>query len=167
MQHELFHSDFKPLIERSSLLDIIRDSPLGENPHRAVAMRLIFKRMIHDCQERMLVQAEKSSQVDLVAESDNSGEATSTLTAATHPTTGESSPPAKRSKPTVTEPPQSQAVGQEALQTRLRVLEARMHSSTPKPNPLLQLSQSPQAQLPHPQVRVPILPVHQFHLNHC
>ena len=52
MEHELFHSKFKSLVGRSSLLDIIRDSHLGENPHRGVAMGLIFDKAIDDCQER-------------------------------------------------------------------------------------------------------------------
>lgn len=54
MQHKLFYSKFKPSVERSSLLEIIGESPLGENPHRAVVMELIFERTIDDCQERML-----------------------------------------------------------------------------------------------------------------
>ena len=49
MEHKLFYFKFKLLIRCSSLLEIIRDSPLGENPHRMVAMELIFDRTIDDC----------------------------------------------------------------------------------------------------------------------
>lgn len=92
MQHELFHSEFKPSVGRSSLLDVIRDSPLGENPHRAVAMGLMFEKTIHDCQERMLVQAKKNIWTDPVIQPNNCGKATSTSTAATQSTTTQTSP---------------------------------------------------------------------------
>ena len=105
MQHELFHSDFKPSIERSSLLDIIRDSPLGENPHRAVAMRLVFERSIRDCRERMLVQEKKPLQADPAAKPDSSGKVTSTPTSATHPTTTQPPPPATEFKLTAERSP--------------------------------------------------------------
>lgn len=85
MQHELFYSKFKPLVGRPPLLDIIRDSPLGENPHRAAAMGLIFERTIHDCRERALVQEKKISGADTVIQPDNYRKATSTFTTPTQP----------------------------------------------------------------------------------
>ena len=85
MQHELFYSKFKPLVGRPPLLDIIRDSPLGESPHRAAAMGLIFERTIHNCRERVLVQEKKISGADTVIQPDNDRKATFTLTTPTQP----------------------------------------------------------------------------------
>ena len=96
MQHKLFNSKFKSSVGRSPLLDIIGDSPLGENPHRAVAMGLIFERTVHDCRERLLVQAKKSSQATPVNQSDNCGKTTSAPTTTTQPTTTQPPPPTKR-----------------------------------------------------------------------
>ena len=87
MERELFYSKFKSSVGRRPLLDIIGDSPMGENPHRAVAMGLIFERTIHDCRERTLVQTNKSLQADHTVQPNNRREAMSALTAATQPTT--------------------------------------------------------------------------------
>ena len=89
-----------PSARRSSLLEIIKDSSTGENPHRAAAMELVFERAIHDCQNRMLTQPEKSSQVDSVAQSKSRREATSTFFAAAQPTTAQPSPPVTQSRAT-------------------------------------------------------------------
>jgi len=97
MEHSLFHSKFKSSVERSSLLDIIGDSPLGENPHREVAMELIFYRTIDGCRKRMLAQ-KKSGQADPVVQPSSREKLPSTLTAATIPTTTHFSSPGKRSK---------------------------------------------------------------------
>ena len=134
----------------------IRDSLLGENPHHTVAMKLVFERTIRDCRERMLVQAEKSSQIDPVSKTNSSGRAASTPTAATHPTTTESSLLAKQSKPTVTEPLQLQALQPELqkLQTEPRALGAQIRAFTPQPNLPPQLSRPPQARPPRPQAVV-------------
>ena len=150
MQHELFHSDFKPSIERSSLLDIIRDSPLGENPHRAVAMRLVFERSIRDCRERMLAQEKKSLQADPAAKPEGSGKAASTLTAATHPTTTQPPPPATQFKSTTEQPPQPQAMRPQlqAPGNWLLTPETWHRDSKPQLNPLPQPSKPPKAQPP-------------------
>jgi len=114
MQHNLFHSKFKPSVGRSPILDIIRDSPLGENPHRAVAMELIFERTVHDCRERMSVQAKKSSQADPVVQP-NDCQKKPTLAVATHTTVTQpiTSPPTAirltitqptEARPTATQP---------------------------------------------------------------
>ena len=116
MQHELFHSKFKPLVGRSLILDIIKDSPLGETPHRAVAMELIFDRAIDDCQERMLAQAKESSRADPVVQPDGCGKASarSTFTAVTQPTTKQPPPPTTQStttlQPAQTQPPRTEPV---------------------------------------------------------
>ena len=107
MQHGLFHSKFKTSVGHSPLLDIVRDSHSGENPHRAVAMRLIFGRAIHSCRERMLVQEKKSSQADPVTQLNNSGIAKPTLTTAARPAPAPAQPlpPAMESKPAPVQAP--------------------------------------------------------------
>ena len=105
MEHSLFHSKFKTSsVGRSSLLDVIRDPPSGENAHRVVAMELIFDRAIDDCQGRMLAQAKKSSQADPVAQLSSREKLIPMLTTATQPTKTQLSPPVKRPKPTTVKP---------------------------------------------------------------
>ena len=110
MQYKLFYSKFKSSVGCSSLLDIVRDSSSGENPHHMVAMGLIFDRTIDDCQERMLAQARKFSQADPVVQPDGRGKAASTLTAVVEPATPQPLPPAMQSKSTTVQPVQTQAV---------------------------------------------------------
>ena len=157
MQHELFQSNLKPSIERSSLLDIIRDSPLGENPHRAVAMRLVFERTIRDCRERMLVQEKKSLQANPAPKPDGSGKAGPSLTAASHPTTAQPPPPVTQSKPTVAQPPQLHATQpdlQAAWEKWLRTSETLPYrDSKPQLNLLPQPSKPPKAQPSDPQTQ--------------
>ena len=101
MEYELFYSKLKPSVGRSSLLDVIGDSPLGENPHRVVAMELIFDKAIDDCQERMLVRAKKSPHVDPAVLPSNRKKSASTLTTVTQPTPAQLPPQLTQSKPTV------------------------------------------------------------------
>ena len=111
MQHGPFHSKFKPSVGRSPLLDIVRGSHSGENPHHAVAMGLIFGRAIHNCRERMLVQDNKSSQADPVIQPNNSGKMKPDLTTAARPVPApvQPPPPAVELKPTPVRPVQVQA----------------------------------------------------------
>ena len=60
MQHKLFYSKLRPSVKGSSLLEIIRSSSSGENPHRAAAMELIFERSIRERREG-IAAAEKES----------------------------------------------------------------------------------------------------------
>ena len=117
MQHKLFYSKFKSSVGRSSFLDIIRDSPSGENPHHMIPMGLIFDRTIDDCQERMLAQARKLSQADPVVQPDGRGEATSTLTTVARPAQPQPLPPTTQPAqpqplPPATQPPTMQPVPQ-------------------------------------------------------
>ena len=117
MEHDLFHSRFKSSVGRSSLLDIIRDSPLGENPHREAAMELVFDRTIDDCQERILTRAKKSSQADLEVQPSSHEKPASTLTAVTQPAIAQTqplrtepgSPKTQMPQPSKVQPPKLQA----------------------------------------------------------
>ena len=60
MQHELFYSKLRPLVDDSSLLEIIRSSYSGENPHRAAAMEMIFERSIQEHREVIGANTKKS-----------------------------------------------------------------------------------------------------------
>ena len=60
MQHKLFHSKFRPSVEDSSLLEIIRSSSSGENPHRAASMELVFEKSIREHRERINAGARES-----------------------------------------------------------------------------------------------------------
>jgi len=155
MQHKRFHSKFKRSVGRSALLDIIKDSPFGESPHRAVAMGLIFERTVHDCRERMLVQAKKSSQADPGIRSHDCRETTSTLTiavdtTATHPTTmrpaaTQPPPPETRPMPTAVQPVQERASRTEPYP----FAKARMQQPEPpltSKSTLLALARSPAPQ---------------------
>lgn len=59
MQHKLFYSKLRPLVEGHSLLEIIRSSSSGENPHRSAAMELIFERSIQEHRERAVAKVKK------------------------------------------------------------------------------------------------------------
>jgi len=110
MQHKLFYSKLKSSVSRSSLSDAIRDSPLGENPHRRVAMELVFDKTIDDCRERMLARAKKSSQADPAEQPSSRGKASSTRAAVTQSTPAYLPPPETQSRPTVVQPDQTQAL---------------------------------------------------------
>ena len=60
MQHELFYSKLRPLVEDSSLLETIRSSYSGQNPHRAAAIEMIFDRSIQEHRERIAAGTRKS-----------------------------------------------------------------------------------------------------------
>lgn len=120
MEHELFYSKFKSSIGRSSLLEIIRDSPLGENPHRVVAMELIFDRTIDDCQERMLAQTKKPSRADPVVQPNSRGESASTLAAVTQPTKARPPPTKPQSETIVVQPVQIQHLRTEQVSQKVQ-----------------------------------------------
>jgi len=147
MQHELFHSKFKPLVGRSLILDIIKDSPLGENPHRAVAMELIFDRTIDDCQQRMLAQAKKPSRADPVVQPDSCGKASarSSFTAVTQPTTKQPPPPTTQSNSTAPQPAQTRPPRTEPVLPRMRPPQP------PKVQPPQDSSRKPLSQPPTSQ----------------
>lgn len=48
MEHELFQSKLKPLVDTTLLSKTIRTSSSGENPHRAAALVLILERSIQE-----------------------------------------------------------------------------------------------------------------------
>ena len=104
MENRLLHSLFKRLVERSSLLDIIKDSPSGENPHRAAAMELIFDQAIDDCRERVFAAMKKSSPADPTVQP-NSGDC---LTKIIQSTAAQPSSTQIQSKPTTIQSVQTQ-----------------------------------------------------------
>ena len=70
MEHELFQSKLKPLVDRALISDAIESSSSGEHPHRAAAIELILERSIRDRRERVLAE-EASRFVELVCETCN------------------------------------------------------------------------------------------------
>jgi len=155
MQHKLFNSKFKPSVGRTPLLDIIGDSPLGENPHRAVAMGLIFERSVHDCRERrslydsgerMVIQAGKSSQSTFSTQP-NDRRTFTRATTTTQPTGTQPSPPATRYTPVAAQPAQEQALKTEPFS----LLRAMMQPPQPPPTntiPLKASANPPTFQMP-------------------
>ena len=70
MEHELFQSKLKPLVDRALISDAIESSCSGEHPHRAAAIELILERSIQDRRERVLAE-QASHIVELVCETCN------------------------------------------------------------------------------------------------
>jgi len=60
MQHKLFYSKLRPSVGDLSLLEIIRSSSSGENPHRAAAMEMTFERLIQEHRERVIASMKES-----------------------------------------------------------------------------------------------------------
>jgi len=59
MEHELFYSKLRPLVESSSLVEVIRGSSSGENSHRAAALELFFERSVQEYREGVTAGAKK------------------------------------------------------------------------------------------------------------
>ena len=68
MEHELFQSKLKPLVDANLLSKIIGSSSSGESPHRTAAMELIFERSIQERRERTLARVRESPQPGPVPE---------------------------------------------------------------------------------------------------
>lgn len=66
MEHQLFQSKLKPLIDGNLLSKIIRSSSSGETPHRTAAMELIFERSVRERRERAVARVRDSLQPDPV-----------------------------------------------------------------------------------------------------
>ena len=64
MEYELFQSKLKPLVEGTSLYDIIESSSSGEHPHRAAVMELILERSIQRCRKGALSEVKDIPQPD-------------------------------------------------------------------------------------------------------
>ena len=64
MEHELFQSKLKPLVDDAFVSDIIRSSSSGLNSHRAAAIELILERSIRERRERMLTKAKSRPRPD-------------------------------------------------------------------------------------------------------
>ena len=108
MEHKLFHSKFKHLVKRSSLLDIIEESPSGENPHRVAAIELIIDKVIDDCRERVFAREDKPPPTDPMVQPNSSEKEMILLSAATQSTTVKPSSKKKESKPTIVQSVQTQ-----------------------------------------------------------
>lgn len=108
MEHELFHSELKHLVERSSLLDIIKDSPSGENPHRVAAMELIFDKIIDDYRERVFSRVDKSPPADPTVQVNSNVGTTPSVFPDTQPTAVNLPFPIRKSKPSLVQPVKTQ-----------------------------------------------------------
>ena len=64
MEHDLYWSKLKPLVDRTSLSSIIEGSCSGEHPHRMSAIQLVLDRSIQEHGKRMLVGMKDASQPD-------------------------------------------------------------------------------------------------------
>jgi hypothetical protein len=64
MEHELFQSKLKPVVDGALVSDIIRSSSSGLNSHRAVAIELILESSIEERRERMSTKAKDSLRRD-------------------------------------------------------------------------------------------------------
>ena len=144
MEHDLFHSRFKSSVGRSSLLDIIRDSPLGENPHREAAMELVFDRTIDDCQERMFAKAKKSSQAGPVIQPNSHEKSRPTLTPVKQPATAQPSSLSGWIKSAAVQPTQTQPLRTEPDSPKMQLPQpSRVQSPNPQPQPYPELPSQP------------------------
>jgi len=64
MEHELFQSKLKPLVDVTLLPRTIRGSSSGESPHRTAAMGLIFRRSIQERHERVSTKTKNTLRSD-------------------------------------------------------------------------------------------------------
>ena len=64
MEHELFQSKLKHLVDGALLSRIIESSSTGEHPHRTAAMELVIERSVRDRRERMVAKSENTSRPD-------------------------------------------------------------------------------------------------------
>ena len=64
MEHELFQSKLKALVDRALLSDIIESSSSGEHLHRTVAIELVLERSIQERHEKELAKVKRVSQPD-------------------------------------------------------------------------------------------------------
>jgi len=64
MEHELFQSRLKPLVDATLLPKTIRSSSSGESPHYTAAMALIFGRSIQERRERVFTNVESTRRSD-------------------------------------------------------------------------------------------------------
>ena len=62
MEHELFQSKLKLLVDDAVFSEIVENSSSGEQPYRAEAMELVLERSIQECRKRTI--ATKSPQLD-------------------------------------------------------------------------------------------------------
>jgi len=56
MEHELFQSKLKPLVDEASVLKMIRSISSGENSHRAAAVELVLERSVQERRKRMIAK---------------------------------------------------------------------------------------------------------------
>ena len=78
MEHELFRSRFKPLVENGLLSDIIESSSTGEHPHRVAVMELILEKSVQRRRKGVLPKVRDNPQPDSTSPSKESSEAPNT-----------------------------------------------------------------------------------------
>ena len=74
MEHELFRTKLKPLVDRALLPKLLEGSSSGEHPHRAPAIESVLERSIQDRRERMLAKAKSASQPGSTSKPEGSNE---------------------------------------------------------------------------------------------
>lgn len=72
MEHNLFLSELKPLVDRTLLFNIIESSCSGKNSHRTAAIELVLERSIQERRKRVLVNAKDALQPDPVPQHQSS-----------------------------------------------------------------------------------------------
>jgi len=68
MEHELFQSKLKPLVDTTSIPRTIRSSSSGETPHYTAVMGLIFGRSIQERRERVFTKAKNTLRSDPITQ---------------------------------------------------------------------------------------------------
>ena len=87
MEHELFRSKLKPLVDRTLIHSVIDSSSSGEYPHRWEAMTLVFERAIQERRERMSEEAKNVAQFSPTSQPEGSTEAPIVPTSSAQPLT--------------------------------------------------------------------------------
>ena len=64
MEHKLFQTKLKSVMDSDSLFKVIKGSSLGEHPYRATVMQLIVERSIEERRKRMTTKVNDTPQSD-------------------------------------------------------------------------------------------------------
>ena len=69
MEHEMFRSKLKPLVDDTVFSEIVENSSSGERPYRAEAMELVLEGSIQECRKRMIATKNPQSNPTTLQES--------------------------------------------------------------------------------------------------
>ena len=104
MEHELFQSKLKPLVDRDVISDLIEGCSSGRHPHRAAAIELVLERSIHGLRERVSVKVKNPPRPASVPDPKRSNEAETTPVPELKPAAPAPTPQPKRSTRTADAP---------------------------------------------------------------